>query len=165
MRCTGIYHALATDPSLDGTPFMETSYRQQTAAAIIDKGRLAPYSTMIPGDMQPDPAVGGRKLLDRFRDKMRSMHYALATEKAYRHWIVEFLRFHRDGDHWKHPATLGKPEIEAFLTHLATQRRVSARRSGTSAAVSATRRGRGTVIIFTRACSSVQSSGRSRRLA
>jgi site-specific recombinase XerD len=58
---------------------------------------------------------------------MRSLHYALATEKAYRHWIVEFLRFHRDGDDWKHPATLGKPEIEAFLTHLATKRRVSAK--------------------------------------
>ncbi len=35
-----------------------------------------------------------RKLLDQVRDKMRSLHYALA-ENAYRHWIVEFLRFHR----------------------------------------------------------------------
>ncbi len=42
-------------------------------------------------------------------------HYALATENAYRHWIVEFLRFHRDGDERKHPATLGKLEIEAFF--------------------------------------------------
>jgi hypothetical protein len=62
---------------------MATSYRQRTADASIDKGRIAPYSTMIPGDIQPDPAVGGRKLLDQFRDKMRSLHYALATEKAY----------------------------------------------------------------------------------
>ncbi len=52
---------------------------------------------------------------------------ALATEKAYRHGVVEFLRFHRDGDEWKHPATLGKLEIEAFLTHLATHRKVLAK--------------------------------------
>jgi integron integrase len=58
---------------------------------------------------------------------MRSLHYALATEKAYRHWIVDFLRFHRDGSEWRHPATLGKLEIEAFLTHLAIQRKVSAK--------------------------------------
>jgi integron integrase len=106
---------------------MAIAYRQQTAVASIDKGRIAPYNTPISGDIQPDPAVGGQKLLDRFRDKMRSLHYALATEKAYRHWIVDFLSFHRDGDVWKHPAKLGKPEIEAFLTHLATHRRVSAK--------------------------------------
>ncbi len=36
-----------------------------------------------------------RKLLDQVRDVLRTKHYALATDKAYRHWIVEFLRFHR----------------------------------------------------------------------
>jgi hypothetical protein len=77
--------------------------------------------------MQQARSAQDRRLLDQFRDKMRSLHYALATEKAYRHWIVEFLRFHRDGDEWKHPTTLGKPEIEAFLTHLATARKVSAK--------------------------------------
>ena len=98
---------------------MATSYRLQTADASIDKGGILPYYTPISGDIQSDPVVKGRKL--------RALHYALTTEKAYRHGIVEFLRFHRDGDDWKHPATLGKPEIEAFLTHLATQRRVSAK--------------------------------------
>lgn len=106
---------------------MATSYRQPTANASNGKGSTAPHSTLISGDIRPNHAVGGRKLLDQFRDKMRSLHYALATEKAYRHWSPKFLRFHRDGDDWKHPATLGKPEIEAFLTHLATKRRVSAK--------------------------------------
>lgn len=55
--------------------------------------------------MQPVSAAQDRKLLDQFRDKMRSLHYSLATEKAYRHWIVEFLRFYRDGNEWKYPAT------------------------------------------------------------
>ena len=57
---------------------------------------------------------------------MRSLHYALATEKSYRHWIVEFLRFHRVSDEWRHPTDMGKTEIEAFLTHLAIDRKVSA---------------------------------------
>lgn len=57
-----------------------------------------PYNTSISGVMQPICVPLDRKLLDQFRDKMRTLHYALATEKAYRHWIIEFLRFHRDGD-------------------------------------------------------------------
>ena len=106
---------------------MAKDYGQRPANASNGKSSTAPYSTPVAGIMQPNCVPQDRKLLDQFGDKMRSLHYALATEKAYRHWIVEFLRFHRDGDDWKHPATLGKPEIEAFLTHLATKRRVSAK--------------------------------------
>ena len=58
---------------------------------------------------------------------MRAQHYALATEKSYRHWIVEFLRFHRSGDEWRHPGDMGKVEIGAFLTHLTTDRHVAAK--------------------------------------
>ena len=57
---------------------------------------------------------------------MRSLHYALATEKSYRHWLVDFLRFHRTSGKWRHPADMGKPEIEVFLTHLAIDRKVPA---------------------------------------
>jgi hypothetical protein len=74
---------------------MATSYRRPTAIASIGKGGAAPYNTPISGDIQPVSASSGRKLLDQLRDKMRSVHYALATEKAYRHWIVEFLRTKR----------------------------------------------------------------------
>ena len=106
---------------------MATFYGRPTANASIRKDRAAPYSTPISGDLQPISARRDRKLLDQFRDKMRTLHYALATEKAYRHWIVEFLRFHRDCGEWRHPATLAKPEIETFLTHLAIHRKVSAK--------------------------------------
>ena len=45
---------------------------------------------------------------------MQSLHYALATKKAYRYWIFEFLRFHRAGDEWRHPialpVTIASPE-------------------------------------------------------
>ena len=39
--------------------------------------------------------------------------------------MVEFLRFHRDCGPWRHPTDIAKPEIEAFLTHLATDRNVA----------------------------------------
>ncbi len=106
---------------------MTTAYRWPAISATTCEGGTAPYSPPISCDTQQDLTRGGRKLLDRFRDKMRALHYALATEKAYRHWILEFLCFHRAGREWRHPATLGKLEIEAFLTHLATQRKVSAK--------------------------------------
>jgi len=106
---------------------MATSYRKTVAISSAGKDGAAPYSVPISGDTRPNSSRGGKKLLDQFHDKMRSLHYALATEKCYRHWIVEFLHFHRAGSEWRHPAKMGKPEIEAFLTHLAINRNVSAK--------------------------------------
>ena len=106
---------------------MATSYRRPTATASNDKDDSGPESVPTPGDTRPNPGRRGLKLLERFRDKIRALHYALATEKAYGHWIVEFLVIHRAGDEWRQPATLAKPGIEAFLTHLATDRHVSAK--------------------------------------
>lgn len=89
----------------DGTPVMATTYPPAIASASFGKGGATPHNTPNAGVMPPARAAQDRKLLDQFRDKMRSLHYSLATEKAYRHWIVEFLRFHRDGNEWKYPAT------------------------------------------------------------
>jgi len=66
------------------------------------------------------------KLLDQVTAVLRRKHYALATEKTYKHWIKAFLRFHRSADGWRHPAEMGAAEIEAFLTYLAVERRVAA---------------------------------------
>ena len=98
---------LATSPQYAGTPDGAVDYHRPTTNASIRKDGAASDNTPISGDMQPSAGCGGPKLLDHFRDKMRALHYALATEKAYRHWIVEFLRFHRTGGQWRHPATLG----------------------------------------------------------
>lgn len=62
------------------------------------------------------------RLLTQVRDRIRFHHYALSTEKAYVHWIRFFIRFHG----LRHPETMGGAEVEAFLTHLATERNVSA---------------------------------------
>lgn len=65
------------------------------------------------------------KLLDQLRRKLRLQHYAIRTEDAYVRWVERYLRFHKDGPHWRHPTELGVPHIEAFLTHLAADRTVT----------------------------------------
>jgi integron integrase len=62
------------------------------------------------------------KLLDQVRALIRTMHYSIRTEQAYVDWIRRFILFH----HKRHPAEMGKDEMEAFLTHLAVERHVSA---------------------------------------
>lgn len=66
------------------------------------------------------------KLIDRVREKLRLLHYAWATEQSYVAWIERFITFHKRGDVWRHPTEMGRAEIEQFLTHLATDRHVSA---------------------------------------
>jgi integron integrase len=63
-----------------------------------------------------------KKLLDRVRDVIRLKHYSIRTERAYVDWIKRFILFHDK----RHPSAMGGPEIEAFLTHLAVERRVAA---------------------------------------
>jgi integron integrase len=62
------------------------------------------------------------KLLDRVRNAMRTRHYASRTEEAYVLWIRRFIVFHDK----RHPSSMGGDEVNAFLTHLATDRNVSA---------------------------------------
>ncbi len=53
---------------------------------------------------------------------LRFKHYSIRTEQAYPDWIRRFILFHAK----HHPAEMGAPEVEAFLTHLATVGRVAA---------------------------------------
>ena len=125
-----VYRRLVFIPrraTVDESLGVAASYRRSLGISTSRKDGVAPYSALIARDTQPNPNRGSKKLLDRFHDKMRSLHYALATENSYRHWIVEFLRFHRECGRWRHPTDMGKPEIEAFLTHLATDRNVAAK--------------------------------------
>lgn len=62
------------------------------------------------------------KLLDQLREQVRVRHYSLRTEKTYAQWVRRFIVFHGK----RHPAKMGKDEIEAFLTHLAQDRKVAA---------------------------------------
>jgi len=68
-----------------------------------------------PVDMSP-------KLLTEVRLAIRRKHYSRRTEEAYVQWVRRFVRYHG----LRHPAAMGPREINAFLTHLATERSVSA---------------------------------------
>src|SRR5262245_24946315 len=62
------------------------------------------------------------KLLDQVRRLLRTRHYRYRTEEAYVAWIRRFILFH----HKRHPAEMGRVQIEAFLSTLAVERRVAA---------------------------------------
>jgi integron integrase len=62
------------------------------------------------------------KLLDLVRNTIRLKHYSIRTERAYIDWVKRFILFH----HKRHPASMGAPEIRAFLSYLAVEGRVAA---------------------------------------
>lgn len=68
----------------------------------------------------PPPATPPR-LLDALRQQIRYLHYSLRTEAAYVHWVRAYVRFHA----LRHPAELGRAEVEAFLSWLADERQVA----------------------------------------
>jgi integrase len=77
--------------------------------------------------MKPGNApLQSMRLLDQMRERIRYMHHSLSTEKTYLHWVKFFVsRYGRNG-FMRHPREMAGPEIEAFLTMLATERNVSA---------------------------------------
>ncbi len=75
-------------------------------------------TTHSPTDRPPSAP----KLLTRVREAIRVRHMSPKTEKAYVHWIRQYILFHGK----RHPREMGEEEVTAFLTHLATHRHVSA---------------------------------------
>ena len=74
----------------------------------------------LPPKTPPKPTE--KKLLDLVRDTIRRKHYSIRTEEAYVNWIKRFILFHGK----RHPKDMGAAEVEAFLTHLATEGHVAA---------------------------------------
>ncbi len=68
-----------------------------------------------------DPHSRPPKLMDRVKAIIRVKHYSPRTEKTYCYWIRYFIRFHGV----RHPASMGAPEVKAFLEYLAVERRVA----------------------------------------
>ena len=102
------------------------------------------------GRLTPNPKAS---LQQQVHEVMRFFHYSPRTEEAYWHWMVRYLRFHRDTPGfassegleplpadpmrrvepeeervkgWRHPRAMGAVEAREFLTHLATELKVSA---------------------------------------
>jgi integron integrase len=68
----------------------------------------------------PPPRQG--RLLDQLREMIRYRHYSLRTEEAYVYWVRQFIHWHG----LRHPAELSGAEVQAFLSHLANERKVAA---------------------------------------
>ncbi|MBN2823608.1 MAG: integron integrase [Coriobacteriia bacterium] len=56
------------------------------------------------------------------RHALQVRHYSARTEQAYVLWSRRFIMYHG----MRHPADMGEDEINAFLTHLAVEKHVSA---------------------------------------
>ena len=54
------------------------------------------------------------RILDQLRERIRYLHCSLLTEEAHVYWAKAFIRFHD----LRHPAEMGKAEIEAYLMWL-----------------------------------------------
>ena len=67
----------------------------------------------------PNPKL---KLMDQVREVLRYHHYAYRTEQTYCQWILRYIH-HFGGK--THPRYLGANDVEAFLSHLATEGKVS----------------------------------------
>ena len=88
----------------------------------------------IGSPLRPSPALAGSagdadllpppppRLLDRLRAEIRTRHYSIRTESAYVDWARRFILFHGK----RHPLEMGAAEVGAFLSALATQRKVAA---------------------------------------
>lgn len=74
------------------------------------------------GLRSPLRALPAPKVLDALREQLRLRHRSLSTERSYVGWVRHFIHFHG----MRHPAQMGREEVEAFLTHLASDRNVSA---------------------------------------
>ncbi len=74
--------------------------------------------------MLPTSASPGHrrpKLLDQMRVVLRARHMSPKTESNYLNWVRRYILFHGK----RHPAEMAEAEINAFLTHLATEKPVT----------------------------------------
>ena len=62
------------------------------------------------------------QLMEEVRRRLRVKHYSLRTEQAYTGWIRRFILANGK----RHPRDMGAVEVEAFLSHLASEDMVSA---------------------------------------
>ena len=62
------------------------------------------------------------RLWDRVSAAIRRRQYSPRTDNTYWLWIRQFILFHDK----THPAEVGGPQVESFLTYLAVERNVSA---------------------------------------
>lgn len=81
----------------------------------------APDITEAPAPLSRVADAKPRKLRDLVVEALRVRHYSLRTERAYLGWIKRFI----DWSGGQHPRKMGGPEVEAWLSWLATDGDIS----------------------------------------
>jgi integron integrase len=71
--------------------------------------------------LAPRPPLQATRILGQLRERLRYLHYSIRTEQSYVYWARYCIRFHG----LRHPREMGQPQVEAFLSMLANERRVS----------------------------------------
>ena len=90
------------------------AYEVQDFIGHINSALLVPES--------PDTSRRSPKLLELVSQIIRARHYSPRTEDSYKRWIRRFIFFNGK----RHPLEMGEEEVTRFLSHLATEKRVSA---------------------------------------
>lgn len=89
----------------------------------MNSPQFVPFHPPHAPSLPTDPVVvQPPRLMDQLKDKIRLKHYSIRTEKCYVDWAKRYIFFHNK----KHPRDMGGAEVAKFLTHLATDLRVSA---------------------------------------
>ncbi len=91
---------------------------RRTSAPLVQAPALARLDVPV---ATPEPGQRGH-LQHTLVTAIRTLHYSRRTEQAYWHWTRQFVLWSGK----RHPVDMGAPEIGAFLSHLATERGVSA---------------------------------------
>lgn len=77
----------------------------------------------MPDSTTPSARAAAKpRLLEQVRSAIQFRHYSRETEKSYVYWVRYFILFHAK----RHPAQMGAVEVTAFLSWLASERKVAA---------------------------------------
>ncbi len=73
------------------------------------------------------PLLQSTRLLDQVSERIRYMRYSFKTEKPYLYWVRFFIRWSAtQPGGMRHPRDMGVADVEAFLSMMANERKVSA---------------------------------------
>ena len=98
------------------SPVAEPSNRSALPEALQYTGS---DPSIAKGDAMSKPTS---EILASARQVLRRKHYSFRTEQSYLRWIDRYLQFHPG----RQPETMAAPELEAYLTYLAVDRKVAA---------------------------------------
>ncbi len=90
---------------------------------MTNDDNIIPGRTAVRERLVPNPKA---RLQEQLHEVCRFKHLSPRTEEAYWGWLRRFLIFHKRGAQWRHPKELGAAEVQAFLSHLASERKVAA---------------------------------------